>query len=69
MNTSQPKRKHNYQHNSYSEEAVDDLAFAASYAIVTTPDIPIESPGKEPTQNLKEKCVQIQRENFFYSHS
>ena len=57
MNTSQSKRKYNHQQNSYAEEAVDDLAFAASYAIVTTPDIkiPIESPGKKPTKSLKER--------------
>eukprot|EP00979_Chaetoceros_neogracilis_P005370 scaffold982_cov234-Chaetoceros_neogracile.AAC.10 len=57
MNTSQSKRKYNHQQNSYAEEAVDDLAFAASYAIVTTPDIkiPIESPGKKPTNSLNER--------------
>jgi len=45
MYTSQAKRKHNYQQDSYPEEVADDLAFAATFAIV-----PTELPRQEPTK-------------------
>jgi len=45
MYTSQAKRKHNYQQDSYPEQVVDDLAFAASYAIVPT-ELPRQAPTK-----------------------
>jgi hypothetical protein len=45
MYTSQAKRKHNYQQDSYPEQVLDDLAFAATFAIVPT-ELPRQAPTK-----------------------
>ena len=57
MSGYQQKRKYNnnQQHDFNSEEIADDLAFAATFALVYTPDIPeppTQKPPQAPTDNI-----------------